>query len=255
MIVLCLTSAAKLKNHPLYLSAKSGNHEAASRLAFDMVNSSLEKVDNFLKWLEPGTVLLPIHALEKNGYNGIAGAISLALEHRSQILGKESIVGEDIYQWNKVHHTGAGAIERLVNKPVFMGSVLPGKNYCVIDDVVTSGSTVNECRKYILDNGGRCDTSLCVSASFNPQTGYSGQITILPETESKILKKYDENELNEILNKYGIEKNWRRLTNSQASYLLNFRNALSLRARIAEKLGFKPKEGLQKPQRIRGVQV
>lgn len=234
MKLLNITSGNKLVNNAYFAAAKNGNYDASIRLVWDLFRDKEEKMVNFLSSLPPNCYLAPIHALEKGGYNAIANAMVWMLCDHPIAKHKSITQYDDIYQMNKVHHTGASAMQRLLAKPIFMGPVQPDKNYCIVDDVVTSGSTVNECRNYIQENNGIVHSALALSASFNPQAGYSGIVNISWDTEQKILSKFDETKLNKLLSQYGIAEHWRKLSNSQANYLTTFATVDGIRNKISE---------------------
>lgn len=234
MKLLNITSGYAMKNNPYFEAAKKGNYDASIRLVWDIFRDKEEKMVNFLTALPENCYLAPIHALEKGGYNAIANAMVWMLCDHPLAKHKNITQYDDVYQMNKVHHTDAPAMQRLLSKPLFMGPVQSGKNYCIVDDVVTSGSTVNECRNYIQENNGIVEYALALSASFNPQAGYSGVVDISWDTEQKLLSKFDETKLNKLLSQYGITENWRNLSNSQANYLTTFATIDGIRNKISE---------------------
>jgi predicted amidophosphoribosyltransferase len=105
-------------------------------------------------------VLVPISSLEKTfdprknktrlGSNPLPLEIALAI---SDEIGCE--INTDIVQTNIVGHTGADSLQRFAYPATFSGNVQAGQNYIIIDDHVSSGATVANCRGYIEKNGGK----------------------------------------------------------------------------------------------------
>jgi hypoxanthine phosphoribosyltransferase len=246
MKLISITSGTKLISNPYFDAAKNGNYNASIKLVWDVFRDKEDKIVNFIESLPPNSYMAPIHALEKGGYNAIANAMVWMITDHPLAKAKNITQYDDVYQMNKVHHTNATAMARLLSKPLFMGPVEPGKQYCILDDVVTSGSTVNECRNYIQENKGIVHSALTLAASFNPQAGYSGVVDISPDTEQKILSKFDEPKLNKLLSQYGITENWRKLSNSQANYLTTFSTVVGIRNKISETVNQRRKKTVQR---------
>ena len=69
--------------------------------------------------------------------------------------GSQSAFDDSVVQAARVGHTQASTEKRLATPPKFVGVVHPGKSYIVVDDVLTSGSTVANLRHYIESKGGK----------------------------------------------------------------------------------------------------
>jgi hypothetical protein len=118
--------------------------------------------------------------------------------------------------------------------PTFDGPVEPGKNYIIVDDVVTSGSSLAGLRNHIEENGGRVVATSALGVSSSGSTGYGGDLAITAETVSVLENKFELGEMEAMLWDYGIAESIRALTNSQGRYLASFSSVKSIRNRIAE---------------------
>lgn len=228
-----LTNGITFTFHPDFTKAKSGDFRASANLVNDIFSKHEQKLINLVKSLPDGTILTPIHALEKTGYNAIGLSMAVFISEMEESKNRNLIISEDIYQYNKVHHTGSSAMHRLLAYPMFCGNVEKGKNYFILDDIITSGSTINECRLYIESQGGKVNGAMTICGTFSMNIGNSAKnFLITPEVEAQILIKFEVEELNNLLFKNGITKNYKELTNSQAKYLTSFRDLNSLRNAI-----------------------
>lgn len=222
------TTIANLKANKDYRAAKSGDEYAAARLVHILVNP--EKANEIVKFCPDGTNIVPVTAIEKDGANQIPHALAWGL---SACSSNEKFLNVDtsIRQTNKVFHTGANAMERFLNIPEFEGTVWKGENYYIVDDVVTTGSSINEMALYIERNGGIVVGCSCLSASFSRIYGHSAQISMEPDTVNEICRKFDTGELNKILQSYGYQ-DYKELTNGQGKYIASFKSLDSFRERI-----------------------
>jgi hypothetical protein len=117
--------------HPSYVSAKSGGAEAARILVEALLSQeATERLARFLNGRQP--ILLPITADEVAGFNAIPDAMAQSLALR---LGLEVSAGK-IVQANKVGHTKADGWHRLVTPAKFIGDVIAGADYILVDDHV-----------------------------------------------------------------------------------------------------------------------
>ena len=57
-----------------------------------------------------------------------------------------------------------GRLVKLFNPPEFMGKVEPGRSYILVDDMITTGSTLAALHSYIRSNGGHVLTSVCMAS-------------------------------------------------------------------------------------------
>ena len=229
MNVAVFTNGQKLKSHPDYAAAKAGDENAAFRLVAEIVNR--KKLAEIVDQLPAGTRVTPVAAQEASGRNKIPLAVAALINAAGSEKGLVLELG--IVQTNVVKHTGGAALDRLLARPEFAGTVIPAKNYFVIDDVVTSGSSVNELRKFIQSEKGIVVGGAVLAAAFNPQMGHGAQLDLLQETIQEINRKFDVKELNRLLAANGIANNYTELTNAQAKYVATFGSLDALRTQIA----------------------
>ena len=218
-----------LKSHPDYKAAKAGDMDAAARLVRDMVKpESLEAS----RKLGPDVIYVPVHAEEATGKNKIPNM--LAMEH-AKAAG--ALVDSSIVQTNKAFHTGAGPMERLMNRAEFAGKVEPGKRYVLVDDVTTMGSTLADLAAYIQRNGGKVEGArLLVNAA------RGGKIAASP----KVINELDARHGQAIRDTIGIAPD--QLTGPESQYLIGFKSADELRNRSA-------KAGQERIARLRAKEI
>lgn len=224
--VLIHTNVSKLKNHPSYKEAKGGDSDAAILLVNDLVK--VKKIQA-IKEDYTDAIVVPIRAVEVSGNNQIPEAYAKYISK----LNKWQL-DENIYQTNKTFHTGSSAIHRLFSKPTFNGEVVKDKTYIIVDDVTTSGSSLRYMKEYIESKGGKVKLASTLATSSDAATGYGGYLALKPGTKILLENKFDIVELNKTLKDYGIAEDYRQLSNGQATYLLTFKNADSIRARFAK---------------------
>ena len=208
-------------NRDLFLKAKAGDMIAAIDLVINCV-----KKDRILQLQNKysNAKIVPVLAKEKSGFNMIPLAYAKVIQ---SITGSK--VEENIFQINCIHHTGACAMDRLLNRPKFDGYVDSKYNYVIVDDVVTQGGTVSSLRHYIKDNGG---TVVAVSAlAFAKE---STTIALQPITYENILEKFGRDQLEEYIREKGIARGIQELTNSEARYLLKFKDINAIRNKANE---------------------
>ena len=142
------TTVAVRDAHPAYGAAKSGNAEAALRLATDLLSDVGVEALRQLVGAAP-SVLLPIIADETLGFNAIPDVMAQVIGRRLAM----PVIAAEIVQTNKVGHTRAPAFQRLVTPATFDGVVQPGCRYVLVDDHVGLGGTLANLRGF-LEAGG-----------------------------------------------------------------------------------------------------
>lgn len=215
---------------PLYERAKKkGDEESARQIA-----NLLVKEDKFkaLKERYPSAVVVPVQAVEGQGNNRLPKALAKRIAE-----GSSWSVSDDIVQTQKVSHTGADAITRMVTHPVFDGPVVPGQVYIIVDDVTTSGSSLAALRHYIASKGGRVVRATSFAAVDFEGTGAKGAILALGrDTAARLAKKFDLGRLDAILSKYGIVPSHEHLTDSEGRTVLSYPNLEAYEAKVKQKL-------------------
>ncbi|MEW5889969.1 MAG: strawberry notch C-terminal domain-containing protein [Pseudomonadota bacterium] len=136
-----------MKAHADYQAAKGGDIAAAVRLVQDLVQPASVKAAQTA--FGEDVVYVPVHAEEAAGRNKLP--IALAAHYAANASGA---IGAGIFQVNRVYHTGANAMERLLARAEFDGPVEPGRRYVLVDDVTTMGSTLADLAGYIRSRGG-----------------------------------------------------------------------------------------------------
>lgn len=212
-------NTTKLKAHPDYAAAKAGDIEAGARLVEAVVSpvSIAEAKSRFA----PGAIFAYPNAVEASGRNKIPAALA---DLYADETGGTASAG--IVQANRVFHTGAGAMERLVRRPVFDGPIQPGGRYVLVDDVSTMGGTLAEMAAYIRRGGGEVEgVVLLVNAT---------RFDVLlpkPEVIAGLKEKFGDI----IRQELGVNPS--ALTAPEAGYLSRFRDADTLRNSIAAARG------------------
>jgi len=250
-----MTSGAAMKANPNYQPAKAGDNFAAARLAEALMPPG---VIARIKARANNPIIVAVHAEEASGRNKIPQGMAEVIADRGGWQADTEII-----QANRAGHTGATAMKRLMVEAAFSGPVEAGRDYVLVDDMLTSGATVNALRNYIQQQGGRPVMVLAMAASASPQTGHGAVMRVRPTTHALLAKKFDIPTLNNLLSQHGIAANVNALTNSQARYLANFKDVDRLRAAIIEAgqaAGIHPDQGLPgrttvRPKDVQAVAV
>lgn len=217
--VVIATDESSVKRHAEYEGAKTGDVPAAKRLAAQLTSPrTLDAIRALIG--DRQVALLPVHALENQGYNRIPAAFAELLAEK---LGLDIEIG--IVQANVVNHTGATGWERMVRPPVFDGVVVPGRDYVMVDDFVGQGSTLANLRGYLAHGGG-----LVLGATTLTGRADSATLALRPGTLAALREKHGEQ----------IENWWQGifgycfdcLTESEARYLFRVEDADTIRMRL-----------------------
>ena len=208
----CFTSDEDIKQHAAYRDAKSGDAEAALQLVGDLALEFLFSLENEFP---EGSIFVSPYAQEASGDNALPLILSLMC---AEVL--DGVSETDIVQMQKVFHTGADPMERLIARPSFEGTVQHGGRYILVDDVTSMGSTLAELANYLLMNGGYViGTVLLVNA------GRSKEFRALKKHTQLLEERFSD----EIKNIFGIHIS--ALTANESSYLDGFRTADEIRNR------------------------
>lgn len=202
-----------LKRHAAYKTAKGGDPEAAAQLIGDLAAPLFEQVKRF----GAGVIFVAPHAVEASGENAIPQMLAGYLAQKTGARDDINIV-----QRNKVYHTGADAMQRLIAPSEFTGNVEVDAQYVLVDDVSTMGGTLADLANYILMNGGKVVGSVVLV-----NAARSGKVIPAPKTIELLERRFG----NEIRTTFGIEP--AALTREEAQYLVGFRTADELRNRAA----------------------
>ena len=219
------TTIAALRRHRDFTSAKAGNTIAALNLVRDLTRQ--ERITR-LGVQHPGAIIVPVLGIERTGVNMLPLAFAKFI---GSLAGLQVETG--IIQTNKTHHTDSDAMHRLLHRPEFSGTVIPGQDYIVVDDVITSGSTVQALRLFLESHGGRVVAFSAMAGSFSIITGSSLEINLTKETINALDTKFGLNAFASFIRQAGIAQTPEELTNSQARYLLSFGKLDTIRARLS----------------------
>jgi hypothetical protein len=112
-------------------------------------------------------------------------------------------------------------MERMAARAQFVGRVVPGNEYVLVDDVISLGGTLAELANYIQVYGGVVrGVIVLVNAGRNP--------ALVPQKHFvNLIKERFDNEFTEV---FGIEPG--ALTANEAQYIAGFRSVDALRNRL-----------------------
>ena len=196
--------AENIKTALLVGKAKRGDRDAA----IDLVNQSVRpEIIKELHEKYPNAIVCAVDGLEANGHNMIP------ILYQQFLKNQGFYINETIIQSAKAHHTGADNLDKLLNRVRFSGEVQKGKDYILLDDHISMGSTLRDLRDYIESNGGNV---VAVTTLTAPEQDY--KISISKENFEK-LSVYGE-PLNEFLREYGITDNIKGLTDREATEII-----------------------------------
>ncbi|GIV32666.1 MAG: hypothetical protein KatS3mg031_0201 [Chitinophagales bacterium] len=167
-----------LRQHPDFAAAKAGDISAALRLINDLLNPAL------LPLYTADAILAPVISEELSGFNAIPLALAIHLERQ-----RGGIISTKILA-HKAFHSNKNAMQRLLSPVLYAGPVQPHKDYIIIDDVVTTGSTLNDFKNYIHRHGGNVIAAICLVTAIHPVLGRTTYLSVTPKTLSRLLAKF-----------------------------------------------------------------
>jgi hypothetical protein len=171
----------------------------------------------------PIDFVVPVIQVDQGHYNALPVAFAAVL---AKHLGAKLWL--DVCQINKVNHTGAHALDRLRNQPVFDGKVPSGR--CLIcDDVVTFGASLANLRGFLISFGAEVVAATTIGAAY-------GSTKLAPEASliDNLRERYDrELETQTAALGFGCEC----LTAREAHFLAGLRTAERLRSCLAQEVG------------------
>ena len=201
------TSVQALKNDADYLAAKSGDIEAAIRLVKRLAKE--DKIKAIVSTY-PNAIVTYGHAQEATGTNKIPSAYAGLLKS----YGLE--VNDGIVQMNKPRHTGADNEGKLFRRARFGGVIEEGRDYILVDDILSSGATLRDLKDYIESKGGNVVFITGMAST------YGGTKFAQSEAVKNKLKTLNIND--EELQKIGIADSVGCLTNAEAERLVSMVN-------------------------------
>jgi len=230
--VLIHADESRVKQHPAYAAAKSGDAAAALELVRSVFCVKLpEQLRSIVGDSQP--ILVSAHAYEREGVNAIPEVLADVMAGN---LGWQ--VDSGVVQTNVVTHTGADGFSRLARQPAFDGEVAAGTDYVMVDDFVGMGGTLANLRGHIESQGGRVLAAVVLTGK-----PHSAKLRLTPER------------LHELRSRHGAElEHWWQerfghafdaLTESEARYLVRTPDVATIRNRIvaAEQAGDCPQGG------------
>jgi AcrR family transcriptional regulator len=123
--------------------------------------------------------------------------------------------------------TNLSAIERILCRPIFAGDITPGKNYILVDDVITQGATVAALIHFVTQNGGK----VCAVTTLAYARG-SRRIVPSKEIRDKLKQRFGK-KIIRLFEEYGLGKDvLKQLSNAEMLYLLKFSDVESIRKKI-----------------------
>jgi tRNA G10 N-methylase Trm11 len=210
------------KDVATYEKARSGNLNAAVRL----VDQNIDK--DSMKQLAvkyPHAYIAPVIDAD-NINNSIPVAYSNAVSKYSGLELDLNIIKENSHKDSKM-----SAIERIADKPIFTGLVVPGREYIITDDVFTMGSTINEMKKFIEDNGGIVVDVVTLSQSKN-----GNNLNVTEDTKTMLNEKFGMAALETELKERGvIDESINELTEGEAKQLQKLKNIDAIRTKFTSK--------------------
>lgn len=209
---------AAATSHPDYSAAKSGDLDAAERLAGDLVTPEfIARVRAAIGEGRP--VVVPVLAIEAAGNNKIPLAVAEALAH-----GLGSTFGTDIYQARRSNRSAADGLDRVFIGSEFAGPVAAGESYLLVDDTLTQGGTFAALADHVTRNGGRVAGIIALTGK-----DYSRMLSLSDGTLSKVRARLGdlESDFREATG-HGFDS----LTESEARTLATWKPLESVRSRI-----------------------
>ena len=205
-----------MRAQPGYDAAKAGDFIAGVRVARAMIKPKLiAKLKDSLP-ADAKVIVVPVRSLEASGENAIPSGMADVI---ADMAGWEQ--SDDIFQINKVEHTGKSALERLKSQAAYDGPVEKGALYLIVDDVVTQGGTLANLKGMIEAGGGKVIGIHTIGAA-----QFSTNLKVGQETIEKLKKNYGQN-LDPVLSYiYGGKINVEHITESEARTFLNNRQEL-----------------------------
>ena len=212
-----------LNNHPDYEMAKKGDASAGLNVAESLVTDKLiSDIKGMIGNEKP--IVVPVLSVEDGGANTIP---SMATALIAEKLGLNS--DGNIRQTSFSKRTEKNGLDRIFTPVDFEGHVEKGKKYLIVDDTITQGGTFAGLENHITENGGEVIGSVALSGK-----QYSGTINLDQKTLQELREKYGDIERRFIdATGYGFEG----LTQSEARYILGFKQPERFRARVAIEAG------------------
>jgi hypothetical protein len=201
------TSIDKLKRCEGYAEAKAGSVCAATHIFTRCIKNDCAAN---IRERYPDSIPLPVMSHDN----------SLPLALAMQLLMPLCL---NVWVTRKEKRRNMNAMERILYRPTFQGSIRPNKSYILIDDVVTQGGTIMALRQHVLNAGGRVDAVAAIAYA-----KYAKPIIPTQENIDKLFLRFG-NELFDLFREFGLSLETTVLSNSQIRYLLQFSSVANMR--------------------------
>jgi hypothetical protein len=208
---------------------KNGSLDKAVEVVAELVGDGREYRELFL---DKEAVLVPVMGEGRTkGKNQLPIALAMKL---SELGGQQ--VNMSVSGTHPKARTGATWLDRVMSPlPKWSGEIQSGRNYIIVDDVITSGITANSLRDWIEGKGGRVTavTALAVSR-------YGKRLGVTDEQVERI-KELDRDECGGAL---GTFYNWRYadgfdgMTHHEAKFVIESKNVRKEIALVVEYAGY-----------------
>ncbi|WP_066570549.1 LPD7 domain-containing protein, partial [Snodgrassella sp. CFCC 13594] len=210
-----------LKNEPEYVAAKGGDVVAAGQLVNKLINEeTIGQIKQMIGDHQP--YIVPVRAIESAGHNKIPLAMANAFGQELDLP-----IDHSIQQASKVSRTGSDINHRWAFQPTFTGEVEPGREYILMDDTLSIGSTIANLKGYIENRGGKVLGAAVMTA-------HEGALNIVikPDMINAINRKHGD----------GMDKFWKeefgygidKLTQGEAGHIRKAPNVDNIRDRITQ---------------------
>ncbi len=146
-----ISTVVKMKNHPQYRLAKSGDIDAAQCL----VNQTVQDCSPFQNLTG---FVCPV---QKPKGNAIPMALALLMSANSKLT-----LSDSVYLQHTSH--GSSMVERLYYKPFFSGKIIPG-SYIIVDDVYTTGQTLKSLKTFLESKGANVTSAWSLGSAATTQ--------------------------------------------------------------------------------------
>lgn len=198
------TGTSAVRREANYDAAKHGNYDAAVSIVSKYLKQ--DRVDEIRKKY-PDAHVVYIHKKDSEGGNMIPVAYATKLAESGLTIDDGIVMVTD------AKHTGASDMMRLFRRSRFEGEVMPGRNYLLVDDFITSGAEMRDLKDYIESRGGHV---VCVTTFGHGSYGKLKMNSTIEQHQQ--LRQYGLTDAE--LRKYGIASRIENLSYTEASKFL-----------------------------------
>jgi hypothetical protein len=211
----------------LYDRAKNHEDREAAVLLINRLVSdeAIEKI-KAMAARHPDAVIVPVHAVEGAGKNAIPAVLAAFIGEAGNLE-----VSANIVQASIVRNTGQNSWHRFAYRAVFEGGVTAGRDHILVDDVVSTGGTFSEFRRFIEEYGGKVVDTIAMA---NGARSMDATLAVTPGHILELERKYGIESIQQFLkeeNLYG--GNHKALTDPEARTLLGAASLDEARNQIA----------------------